>query len=236
LFAVLLAFGPAMAASPEQGNLVIVNITTLGCPALADMQRVTGIAVHQNYDAALSYANRRGCRQMAEGLTGVVERSGRPDITDCVRPVGEHDCFWTARLRLSVVERVDYDPFAMGRPVQRKATHPPAERPVLPGTNSVSDFAIGRTVAIKLPSLACPSLSDWTRIFELIKAHALDRARSGKSTPNEALIKFGNTSGCRQLAMNTVATVDQIGTEMICVRATGENRCFWTYPAGIVAR
>jgi hypothetical protein len=54
-----------------------------------------------------------GCSQILQGTIGLVEKSGRPDIiVDCMRPRGEPDCLWIMRLRLTVVEAVDYDPFA----------------------------------------------------------------------------------------------------------------------------
>jgi len=105
---------PAMARMPlELGNQVIVNKSTLGCLALTDMRRVLELyAIQRDEDAALKFARRQVCRQILTGTVGLVEKSGRPLIVDCVRPRGEPDCLWIARLRLNVLEPVDYDPFA----------------------------------------------------------------------------------------------------------------------------
>ncbi|GAB9242105.1 hypothetical protein [Bradyrhizobium diazoefficiens] len=109
-----LIVGPAMARTPVKiGDQVIVNKATLGCPKLSDMRRVLELsAIQQDEDAALKLAERQGCRQILAGTIGLIEKSGRPNIiVDCMRPRGEPDCFWIARLRLTVVEPVDYDPF-----------------------------------------------------------------------------------------------------------------------------
>jgi hypothetical protein len=110
------AFSPAMAGTPvELGNQVIVNKATLGCPKPSDMRRVIELLYQQDQVAAVKFAERQGCRQVLDRVIGVVAKSGRPTVIDCLRPRGEIDCFWIARLRLTVVEPVDYDPFPTKR-------------------------------------------------------------------------------------------------------------------------
>jgi hypothetical protein len=247
LLAAVLAVSPAMATTPVGiGDHVTVNKATLACPKLSDMRRTIELYM-QDEDAAIKLAKRRGCRQILEQTVGVVWKSGRPTILDCLRPQGERDCIWIPRLRLTVIKKavlvpVDYDPFA-ATPPQRKAEHldfdplqPDKRRanalaPVsgpFPAVTSSSNsrFAVGAQIKVKLPALACPNVSDFIRIVELTIQN-----------DNDGLQKFSNSSGCLQFPMGTVAAVEQEDNNgrMVCIRPRNEIKCLWTDPSLLIS-